>query len=159
MQKAKSTLCRPLGIGSPGARAFLLLAAGPGLSQVATAWHGHPTATPPTTLPRAGGQGKLQARWARCPLPFVGAARRSQRFRPPRHPRDPPLVLPLSPDSHGDALRSVRQRVQRGPRSGKPGTCAPERWVTEGQGGDTRPLLTFLKRMKQADLRGVLGGS
>ncbi|XP_070333851.1 DNA repair protein XRCC3 isoform X2 [Odocoileus virginianus] len=58
MQKAKSTLCRPVSVGSPGPQAFLLLAAGPGLSRVATAWHGHPARhTAPGRWPgRAAGQ-------------------------------------------------------------------------------------------------------
>ena len=112
VRKAKSTLCcpprcqEPRGMGLPAAAAGCWAS----LSRVATAWHGRPAATPPTMLLWARGQGKLQARWARCPLSFVGVAQWSRWFRPPGCPRDPPLTFPLSPDPHRDVLRGAYAR-------------------------------------------------
>ena len=120
----------PRGMGLPAAAAGCWAS----LSRVATAWHGRPAATPPTMLLWARGQGKLQARWARCPLSFVGVAQWSRWFRPPGCPRDPPLTFPLSPDPHRDVLRGAYAReCSVGPAP------VPQRGGSEGPGLGHKP--------------------
>lgn len=79
VRKANHAVLHPR-VGAPGPFLLLLLAAGHGLSRVATAWHGRPAATSPTMQPWAGGQGEPQARWARCPLSFLERPQWSRRF-------------------------------------------------------------------------------